>query len=304
MRVALTHLCSAPIGVGYVPLTHSTPVSSYIRWNWDMIRMTKDKEYANVGLSCPQNAQHVQTVQIGKCSGRAAFMTLTAAAALSAMLLSGCGSRKSANETTAALPESAAAIDQTVESTVALVESAPSGVETPAPSGSGMPQELRVDNVTAGTLSSDGSYSVYDNAMFSAEYYTDDFTADDTSEPGVVTFYYMGDARHEPSVRIEYIEGTSIGELRDDIRLSDGELDFEQTGTLSFYDGPVSAFAVKKPETDGISDYYIYYVFEYASGCVQITASSYLDDTDETATTAISDSIAILFDTMEFKSAE
>ncbi len=238
-------------------------------------------------------------------SVRASFTAFTAAMLLSS-LVTGCGSKDKIAETIPVPAETAQSESQTsAEDVTALVESAPDGAVSEAvPQGSGDPQELRTDMVTVGKLTVDAGQTTYENELFSATYYSDDFTIDDTSEPDTVTIYYMGDAKHEPSVRIEYLKDTGAEELRDDIRLMSGEHELDSTGTISFYDKPVSTLSIRRSADDGLTDYYLYYVFEYGSGSVQISCATYLDDADETLPLEISDAIAMLFDTMQFKDPE
>ena len=222
------------------------------------------------------------------------------AAAVCAALLAGCGKKPAAGtDTTAA--DTVQNETQAQESVVALVESAPEGaVEPGVPIGTGDPQELRKDKVSVGKLTVDGDMTTYEGEIFSTSYYSDDFTVDDETESGVVSLYYMGDAAHEPYVRIEYIKGADLGELKDDIRLMEGKHELDENDTLSFYSQPISVFSLTKEADDGLTDYYFYYVFEYKEGCVQITSRTYVDDNDETAATGISDAIAMVFDTMAF----
>jgi hypothetical protein len=223
------------------------------------------------------------------------------AAGLCMVLLAGCG-KKAAEGADAVTADTAQSETQAQESVVALVESAPEGAAEPGvPTGTGDPQELRQDKVSAGKLTVDSDMTTYEGEIFSASYYSDDFTADDESAADTVTFYYMGDALHEPYVKFEYIKGADLGELKDEIRLMEGKHELDETDTLSFYSKPMSVFSLEKEADDGLTDYYFYYVFEYGEGCVRITSATYYSDIDPDATTGISDAIAMIFDTMKVR---
>ena len=228
------------------------------------------------------------------------FTVMIFAASLSAALLTGCGGKKSDAQASSAA-ETSQSESETQESVVELVESAPEGAAIEdAPSGSGDPQELRTNKVSVGKLTVDGDSTTYEGKIFSTSFYTDDFTVDDESEEDVVTLYYMGDAAHEPYVRVEYIEGADAGELKDEIRLMEGDHVIDATSQMAMTSEPVTTLVVQKVADDGYTDYYAYYVFEYGTGCVKITAATYFDDDDDDSTMAISDAISMVFDAFVF----
>ena len=230
---------------------------------------------------------------------KAVFTKMIICAALSAALLCGCGGKK-ADAQSAASEEATQGAEQT-EEVVELVESAPNGALEEMPSGSGDPQELRKNKVSAGKLTTDGDWTTYECDRFTTSYYTDDFTADDESEADTVTFYYMGDALHEPYVKIEYLEGADAGELKDEIRLAEGEHVMDSTSQMAMTSEPVTTIAIQNAADDGLSDYKAYYIFAYKTGCMRITAATYFSDTEEDSVTAISDAISMLFDALTVK---